>query len=71
MTHAGDWVEEKHRDYIETPDMITLENYHKLHVTFEDWARKKRLGADAQDNAAMEIGKVDGAQEEPWARNNP
>ena len=43
MSHAGDWFEERHQDHFKTPESLTQENYQKLYVKCEDWARKKRL----------------------------
>ena len=63
MTHAGEWFEGWHQDTFKTPDSVTQENYQKLYVKCEDWARKKRLDADTQGNAAMDIGGVEGVNE--------
>ena len=35
----------------------------------EDWARKKWVDADAQGNAAMDIGEVDGINEKPSTKH--
>ena len=70
MSHAGDWFEGWHQDTFKTPDSLTQENYQKLYVKCEDWARKKRLDADAQGNAAMEIGGVGGVNEKSQTSPN-
>merc|ERR1712086_629054 len=72
MTHAGEWFEGWHQDIFKTPDSLTLENYQKLYIKCEDWARKKRLESDTQGNSSMDIGGVDGEKgekENNWTPN--
>ena len=70
MTHAGDWFEGWHQENFKTPDSLTMENYQKLYVKCEDWARKKRLESDTQGNAAMEIGGIEGEKDKAWDNQN-
>ena len=62
MHRASDWFDSWQTECYETPGALNLEAYQTLYRRCEDWARKKRLDADA--NAAdQEIGGVDAGGE--------
>ena len=61
MHHASEWFDSWQSECYKTPDALTIDSYQKLYQKCEDWARKKRLGADAH-NVNMEISGVDGSK---------
>ena len=58
MHHANDWFDSWQAECYKTPDSLNMDAYLKLYRKCEDWARKKRLDADAQA-VNQEIGGVD------------
>ena len=47
MHRASDWFDSWQAECYKTPDSLNLEAYQKLCRRCEDWARKKRMDADA------------------------
>eukprot|EP00959_Pyramimonas_sp_CCMP1952_P039101 818617-Pyramimonas_sp.AAC.2 len=58
---GGAWI-----FYFRIPGSLPQGNYQKLHVKCEDWARQKRLVADAQVDGAMGAGGVDNVNDDVW-----
>ena len=48
MAYAGDRVDDWQRGRCKTPDAMTEDAYGKLQAKREDWARKRRIFADAR-----------------------
>ena len=61
MHHASEWFDSWQAECYKTPDALTIDSYQKLYQKCEDWARKKRLDADAH-NVNMDISGVDGGK---------
>ena len=60
MHHASEWFDSWQSECYKTPDALTIDSYQKLYQKCEDWARKKRLDADAH-HVNMDISGVDGS----------
>ena len=61
MHHASEWFDSWQAECYKTPDALTIDPYQKLYQKCEDWAREKRLDADAH-NVNIEISGVGGSK---------